>query len=545
MSIFVVEFQTTRGMGNYINIGNAGFQSARNGEYVDKSALISIVNATINTERRFSCVSRCRRFGKSLAAKMLNAYYDHSCDSRQLFADLQIANDPSFEKHLNKYPVIYLDMTAFNTRLDDSHLVKHISNELKKDVIMSYPDVAVDERDDFMQLLVNINNRTGQQFIFIIDEWDAICREFLPGTTVMDEYANWLSRMFKVVNANNVFAAVYMTGILPIKKYKAQSALNNFTEYSMVQPGRMGGCFGFTREEVKALANKFGVDFDELEKWYDGYMIGDQASIFNPNSVMQAAYSGYCESYWGSTGSFEAVTNYIQMNFDGLKDDAIKMLAGGRVKTNPTKFQNDLSIIESRDDVLTALVHLGYLSYDRRHHECYIPNREVSGEMANAIEASRWKPVADALQKSERLLQGYEKMSFVLGPLGDSYQHSDESNAIATDSTGAQCQVKQGTLLNVVGQKKGWYEVSIPETEGTAYIKQSLCIDPNAKPSGGKQQSKKVNNQDNADGLPAAEEADTPAEEPASTPTNTSSSSSSDEDFEEEVEEKTFIPYTR
>ena len=392
-------------MGVYINIGNAGFQSARNGEYVDKSGLIPIINRTLETELRFSCVTRCRRFGKSMAAKMLNAYYDQSCDSRSLFADLEVANDPSFEKHLNKYPVIYLDMTSFVTRFKDESIMGQIENRLKDDIQEAYPNVQVGENDDLMDYLIRIVSATGKHFFFIIDEWDAICREFKPGTKVMDDYVNWLRRMFKDVNAINVFAGVYMTGILPVKKYKTESALNNFIEYSMVTPRNLASYYGFTKEEVRALAGRFGMDFDELEKWYDGYQIGNEMSMFNPNSVMQALYSDWCESYWGKTGAYDAVVTYIKMNYDGLKDDIINLLAGGRVKVNTLKFQNDMSIIESKDDVLTVLIHLGYLSYDRRSQECYVPNREVAGELSNAVEDTGWTNVIKALQQSEKLLQ--------------------------------------------------------------------------------------------------------------------------------------------
>ena len=392
-------------MGIYINIGNAGFQSARNGEYVDKSALIPVVNRTLDTEQRFSCVTRCRRFGKSMAARMLCAYYDQSCDSRSLFEDLEVAKDASFEKHLNQYPVIYLDLTSFVTRFKDDSIINQIEDRLKSDVQEAYPDIQVGSNDDLMDYLVRVVAAKGRRFIFIIDEWDAICREFKPGSKAMDDYVNWLRRMFKDVNATNVFAGVYMTGILPVKKYKTESALNNFIEYSMVDPRRMAPYFGFTKDEVRALAVKFGMDFDELEKWYDGYQIGGEMSMFNPNSVIQALYSDWCTSYWGKTGAYDAVANYIKMNFNGLKDDVVYLLGGGRVKVNTTKFQNDMSIVETKDDVLTVLIHLGYLSYDRQSQECYVPNREVAIELTNAVEDTGWTTVIKALKQSEQLLQ--------------------------------------------------------------------------------------------------------------------------------------------
>ncbi len=376
-------------MGKYINIGNAGFQRARNSEYVDKSALIAVVNSTLFTRQCCSCVTRSRRFGKSMAAEMLNAYYDHSCQSRHLFEDLKIASDTSFDNHLNKYPVIYLDLTNFMAE-KDSGIVERIDAELLADVKKAYADIPAEEGDALINYLLRVSQATGHQFIFIIDEWDAICREYAPETEVMDRYTGWLRRMFKSIDATRVFAAVYMTGILPIKKYKTQSALNNFLEYSLVEPGRLAPYFGFTKEEVKTLANSHDADYDELEKWYDGYQIGDEQSIFNPNSVIQAVNSGRCRSFWAATAAYDTVAHYINMNYEGLKDDVVSMLAGGRCSVDPTGFQNDMSVIRSKDDVLTVLIHLGYLSYDWRKNECYIPNYEVAGEMVNAVKTSSW-----------------------------------------------------------------------------------------------------------------------------------------------------------
>ncbi len=392
-------------MGAYINLGNAGFQSVLNSEYVDKSGLIAVVNKTLFTEHRFSCVSRCRRFGKSLAAKMLCAYYDQSCDSRHLFADLEIAKAPSFEQYLNKFPVVYLDLSDFVTRFKNESIISEMDRRIMQDVQTIYPDILIKDGDDLMEYLARIAMARQQQFIFIIDEWDAICREFEAGTTVFDAYLDWLRRMFKGGLTMQVFAGVYMTGILPVKKYRTQSAMNNFREYSMVSPRNMSHFFGFTKDEVKMLAERHGMDFDNLEKWYDGYQIGDELSIFNPNSVMSAVECNYCESYWAATGSYDTVADYIKMNYEGLKDDVISMLAGGRCKVDSTMFSNDMYDVRSKDDVLTVLIHLGYLSYDRSQGECYIPNREVAGEMVNAVKLNNWKHVADALDKSRRLLQ--------------------------------------------------------------------------------------------------------------------------------------------
>lgn len=402
-------------MGIYINKGNEGFRRALNSEYVDKTGMIEYINSTLDTERSYTCVTRSRRFGKTMALDMLCAYYDKSCDSRSLFEGLAIAEvrrdkdgnviDTGFEKHLNKYPVISLDITDFVTRYgQDEEIVKHIQHNVMKELREVYPDVESDETDDLMELLVRIQQHTGEKFIMLIDEWDALCREFSDRPSVMDEYVKLLRRLFKGGMSKNVFAAAYMTGILPIKKYKTQSALNNFEEYSVVRPGQLASYFGFTPAEVAKLAEGKEVSMDELKAWYDGYQIGSEPSIYNPYSVMHAVMRGECETYWTSTSAYDNVVTYIMMNYGGLKDDVIKMLAGGRCRVNTTKFQNDLSVINSKDDVLTVLIHLGYLSYDRSRNECYIPNKEVRMEMTNAVEDTGWQRLSDALMASEKLL---------------------------------------------------------------------------------------------------------------------------------------------
>lgn len=391
-------------MGTYINKGNEGFVSALNGEYIDKTGLIEIINKTLNTERRLTCVTRCRRFGKTMAVDMLCAYYDKSCDSRTLFEGLTAQNGDMFDKHLNKYPVISLDITDFITRYGhDVEIIKYIQRNVMKELYEVYPDVKRDEEDDLMELFIKIQQNTGEKFIMLIDEWDAICREFSDYPGVMDDYVMLLRRLFKGGKSKDVFAGAYMTGILPIKKYNTQSALNNFEEYSVVDPAYLASYFGFTPAEVTELAEKYGRDTEELRKWYDGYQIGSEHSIYNPFSIMKAVQRGKYTSYWQKTSAYDSVSTYINMNYEGLKDDIIKMLAGGRCPVNTTTFSNDLKEVHSKDDVFTVLIHLGYLSYDEDEQECYIPNKEVRMEMVNAVSSCHWH-VAKALEASKKLL---------------------------------------------------------------------------------------------------------------------------------------------
>ncbi len=394
-------------MGRFLKKGNDGFRAVLNGEFVDKSVLIDIVNATLNTERQFTCVSRARRFGKSIGARMLYAYYDQWSASEDLFADLKVHNSPSFQTHFHRYPVLYLDMTDFITRYRSEDVVAHIQSDVMEELKEVFPDAAYRTNSDLADTLFAIASQPQQEkFIMIIDEWDAILRERPEGDVASEQYINLLRGLFKSTNAMSTFAGVYMTGILPIKKYKTQSALNNFHEYSVVQPGPMAECFGFTADEVKGLCAKYDMDYSTIVEWYDGYQIGGSKAMFNPTSVMTALYNKYCDSYWSNTSAYDTVATYIRMNFDGLKDDVIRLLVGESCAVDTVSFQNDLNVVRSKDDVLTLLIHLGYLSYDRESGTCRIPNREVANEFKNAVVLETgWDVIANAIRQSELLLK--------------------------------------------------------------------------------------------------------------------------------------------
>ena len=374
-------------MGVYINKGNREFCDIVSHEYVDKSSLIPAINATLNSESRYSCVTRCRRFGKSMAAKMLCAYYDKSCDSRELFSGLNVEKDESYERFLNKYYVICVDMTDFTTKYrNEKEIVSLIQREIMDEVKEAFPDIKVKEYDDLMNVLYRISESTDERFVMIIDEWDAILREMGTDDYITTAYVDWLRRLFKGSGSNTVFAGAYLTGILPIKKYNTESALNNFCEYSMIDPANLASCYGFTEEEVVMLAKRHDASMENLKLWYDGYNIGKVKSIYNPYSVMKALQRGVCKSYWTTTGAYDSVKTYIQMNFEGLKDDIIRMLSGEHVYVDTTEFLNDMRVVRSKNDVLTVLIHLGYLAYDIDFQECYIPNKEVADEMSNLSE---------------------------------------------------------------------------------------------------------------------------------------------------------------
>ncbi len=382
-------------MGIYLNPGNKGFQIIRNGTYVDKTGLIDYVNETINTPRKLTCFSRPRRFGKSFAAKMICAYYDKSCDSHSLFDGLQISKKDSFEKYLNKYNVIYLDITWFISRSKNKgeNVVLDIQNAVIEELKTTFLN-CVDEKETFLpDALLSVSNKMGNQFIIIIDEWDALFREAKNNETLQKEYVQLLRGLFKGGTATDeTIAAAYMTGILPIKKYGTESALTDFQEYTMTSPLKLAQYVGFTETETRSLCEEFRMDFEDIQTWYDGYSFSRIQHVYNPNSVMNALFNEEIQNYWTKTESFESLKQYIEMNFDGLKDAITLMLGGQSVMIDISTFQNDIISYRCRDDVLTLLVHLGYLAYDQSSKKVYIPNREVSEVFQSATKGKMWEP---------------------------------------------------------------------------------------------------------------------------------------------------------
>lgn len=390
-------------MGIYLNPNNTDFQRALNSEiYVDKSMLIEYTNKEFFTEQGFICVSRPRRFGKSMAANMLTAYYSKGCDSREMFSGLKIAKSESFEKHLNKYNVIHINMVDFLGRsksIDDmlDYLSKRILHELKKE----YSDVDCFDWNDLISVLAEIFVDKNVPFVFIIDEWDCIFRVHKNDTESQTTYLNFIRNLLK---GKSYVALAYMTGILPIKKYGEHSALNMFDEYSMTNADPIQEFTGFTGTEVRQLCDKYNMPFEETKKWYDGYCLND-LSIYNPKSVVAAMMRKKFDNYWTSTETYEALKVYIEMNFDGLKDTIIKLLSGEKEIIDTTTFTNDMVTFSTKDDVLTLLIHLGYLTYDFYTHEVCIPNYEISQQFASTIKVIGWSEVANALTQSSDLLK--------------------------------------------------------------------------------------------------------------------------------------------
>ena len=391
-------------MGIYLNPGKEMFQeSILSKIYVDKTGLIAEMNDILGTEEKFVCVSRPRRFGKSMAAKMLVAYYSRECDSRELFSELNISKNPSFEKYLNQFDVLFFNMQRFLSRAGDAkEMLPYLQMAVLKELRLTYGEDIDETETKLVTALEHIYNRTKKGFVFIIDEWDSIFREKQTDIEVQTAYLDFLRDLLK---DQPYVKLAYMTGILPIKKYGTHSALNMFDEFSMTDQKWLAEYTGFTEKEVQKLCDEYGMDFSETKRWYDGYRFRRAPHVYNPKSVVTAMRGAEFSSYWTQTETYEALKVYIEMNFDGLKDDIILMLNGGRCRINTGTFSNDMVTFQTKDDVLTLLIHLGYLAYDIDAKEVYVPNEEVRGEFVNAITASGWQEVISAFQASEQLLK--------------------------------------------------------------------------------------------------------------------------------------------
>ena len=390
-------------MGIYLNPENDGFwESIRSEIYVDKTGLIAVTNKYINTEQKYICVSRPRRFGKSMALKMLAAYYSCGCDSRELFAGRKIEKQGTFQEHLNQYDVIFLNMQQFLIEAKKGEVTEYLEQEVLEEVLEKYGD-AVNRHDvGLAAALRKIYAKTKKKFIFLIDEWDCVMRERQTSEGLQRQYLDFLRNLLK----DQVYVALaYMTGILPVKKYGQHSALNMFREYSMTNQKIFEEFTGFTEDEVKELCGRYQMDYTEAGSWYDGYTFKKYKHVYNPKSVVEAMSSQEFSNYWTSTETYEALKLYMDMDFDGLRGDIVRMMGGGRVRVNTRSFQNDMRNLKTKDDVLTLLIHLGYLAYAPETEKTFIPNKEIAGEFENAMSVSGWPEVMRGLKESEKLLE--------------------------------------------------------------------------------------------------------------------------------------------
>lgn len=305
---------------------------------------------------------------------MIAAYYDKTADSRPLFEGRKLSKSDNWDQYLGQFNVIRLVMTDFigqSKSADD--MIEYLTEEVTSELMEEYPDINYGSRINMITVFNKIYARTKTQFVIVIDEWDAIFRMCKNDKDGQNKYLNFLRDWLK---DKDYIALAYMTGILPVKKYGEHSALNMFNEYSMINPQQLASYIGFTEEEVKNLCNQYAMQYDEIKNWYDGYLVSNripvskrelyrageykehQFAIYSPLSVVNAMTTGYIRNYWNNTESYEALAEYIRMNYDGLKDTVALLIDGGRYKIDLSTYQNDMTTFHSKDDILALLIHL-------------------------------------------------------------------------------------------------------------------------------------------------------------------------------------------
>ena len=464
-------------MGIYLNPGNVEYKNVVNSQvFVDHSLMIEYTNQIMCTNKQYICVSRPRRFGKSTDANMLVSYYSKGCDSHGLFDELHIAETEAYEKHLNKHNVIHLNMQKFLSNSETIEgMIQLLTSEIIEDVNYEF-SIKNFSSPSLSLYLEKLSQRMNLSFIFIIDEWDCIFREYQKDTEAQKKYLDFLRNLLK---DQPYVELAYMTGILPIKKYGTHSAINMFKEISILNPTPFESFTGFTEEDVKDLCKKFEVSYEKMKEWYDGYNVGKSIYVYNPLSVIYSIADHKFENYWTQTETYEALKIYIDMNYDGLKDAIIQLLAGENVQINPERFQNDMTTFASKDDVLTLMIHLGYLGYDQEDKTCYIPNKEVRSSFVNAIDQKNMGITAIALKNSQELLKATfnkeeEKVAEYIeqAHLETSHLQYNDENALAyTISLAYYTARDQYTFVREYPAGKGFADmVFIPKKDGPAMI---------------------------------------------------------------------------
>ena len=398
-------------MGTYLNPGNQNFREfVDTGRYVDKTMLIDLTNSRLSDPTfKFVCVSRPRRLGKPIASDLLAAYYSKGADSRDLFAPYTIAGTADFGKNLNKFNVVYIDLNAVcanwvSKEVKPDSVIYYLNDIVREDFRAYFTDISFSAADSLADCILRAYSQKGETFIIIIDEYDVLLREQVSEKE-LEIYRAFLNSLFKSKDLKAAIPLAYLTGILPIMKDKVQSKLNTFRPYSMLYAGEFSEFVGFTSEEVESLCKKYGCDYDLCKSWYDGYRLGE-FEVYNPEAVMEALMTKDFRSYWSGTSTYAVVAEKISMNFGGIKEDVISMLAGKRVSLNAEMYDNTMSGFRSRDDVFAFLIHLGYLAYDAEERECYIPNREIHQEWQKAIKNnSDYEVTNSIIHDSKKLLE--------------------------------------------------------------------------------------------------------------------------------------------
>ncbi len=413
-------------MGIYVNPGDSMFRFSLNSKiYVDKSPMINELNELIGTDERFLCMSRARRFGKTMMTNLMSAYYSRDCNSREIFERLELSKQEGWDKYINAFNVIQIDLqSCFSRTKDKNQVIDKLQTNVVNELREQFPSTRIPTAATIAESISIINKELGELFVIIIDEYDVLIRDNCVAASIRKDYIDFLNSIFKSNDVQKAVSLAYLTGILPILRETVQSKLNNFTEYTMLRPDQFAQYFGFTENEVRRLCLAKNADYDACKLMYDGYIfekpteLAEQPDddgehvihVFNPNSVVKAVTKHKYDNYWVATSALEAITLYIDANIAGILEDIKALLKGEKeVKVDVLNYNNNVEHFATKDEIFTYLIHLGYLAYDPTKGTCHIPNGEIRGAWLRIMSnAKGFEPIAQMIETSRKLIEATE-----------------------------------------------------------------------------------------------------------------------------------------
>jgi len=384
------------------------YKEIREGNYfVDKTLMLEEIMEGISSPNKYLCVTRPRRFGKTVIAHMITAFLERGIDSDSIFHNLKIGKSSGYAAHLNQHDVIFIDFSNMPWNCDSYQTyINFIGNKLVDDLVAQYPECDIVPEHGPWEAFDKVFARLGKRFVFVMDEWDSM---FHNSIFTKEDQAKFLQFLKLLLKSKGYVELAYMTGILPIAKYSSGSELNMFVEYNMATSIKYSEYFGFTEKETTELYRRYEllekspqVELEKLREWYNGYQTANGEKIFNPRAVICALTSNQIQSYWTSSGPYDEIFYYIKNNIADVQEDLVRMVAGEAI---PVRIQNYAAVsmdLETKDEIFSAMVVYGFLSY--YNGEVSIPNKELMIKFEDVLTNKKMGYISKLALESERML---------------------------------------------------------------------------------------------------------------------------------------------
>ncbi len=439
--------------------------------FVDKTGLLEELIPLVNQGSSYVCITRPRRFGKTVMANMIASFFSRVCDASGIFDSLRIAACESYYSNLNKYPVIHISFNELPRKCKTyDQYIERIERKLIKDLVRSYPDLMTDETEAVWDILSDINLREPDvRFVFVLDEWDYIFhRDFISEQDKM-AYLEFLSNLLK---GKAYVALAYMTGILPIAKYSSGSELNMFLEYTMASEEKFSDAFGFTDTEVDTLYQRYilscatpKVTREGLQIWYDGYHTRSGERVYNPRSVVASLQNNNLGNYWTSSGPYDEIYYYIEKNVDDVRDDLALMVSGKPVAVKVREYAATAMNLSTKDEIFSAMVVYGFLSYENGY--AFIPNKELMDKFCDMLQKEASLGYVYRLaRESEKMLKATlnRDVDTMLGIL--EYVHNTEVPLLSYNN-----ETELTAIVNLIYlSARDYYRIEREDKAGLGYV---------------------------------------------------------------------------